>query len=123
MMQMLQLPLLVGLGGALGSLCRMGLMQSITGEHAGALAVLVANILGSLAAGVMLGLDLPAWWRNFAVIGVLGGFTTFSSFSMIATTYIERGQWSWAFGYALVSVIGSVGACAVAYSLTKGFAT
>jgi CrcB protein len=122
MIQALQLSLLVGLGGALGSLCRLGLMQAFTGPHAGALAILIANMSGSLLAGVMLGLDLPSWWRNFAVIGVLGGFTTFSSFSLIVTTYMERSEWGWALGYAAISLIAGIAACAVAYSLTKGYA-
>src|SRR3546814_2397844 len=47
-------------------------------------------------------------FRLFVGVGILGGFTTFSSFSLDVATMIERGDWGVALGYVLVSVIGSV---------------
>ena len=62
------------------------------------LATLLVNVLGSLAMGVFIGLMarfLPAWQneaRLFVAVGVLGGFTTFSSFSLDTIVLIERGN-------------------------------
>jgi CrcB protein len=52
-------------------------------------------------------------WRVLLGVGVLGGFTTFSAFSLDAFNMIERGDWVPALGYVLVSVIGSIAALAL----------
>ena len=49
-------------------------------------------------------------WRLFVGVGILGGFTTFSSFSLDVVTMIERGALAPAAVYGLLSVVGSVGA-------------
>jgi CrcB protein len=105
--------LLVGAGGALGAMARYG-----TGILVGRLwpvsfplATLLINILGSLAMGLFVGLMarwLPAWQseaRLFVAIGILGGFTTFSSFSLDTITLIERGELLQAGFYVLLSVV------------------
>ena len=67
----------VGLGGSLGSVARWGLSQAL----ARPLATLVANLAGCLAIGALLALPLSSGWRAFLVVGLLGGFTTFSTFA------------------------------------------
>lgn len=72
--------------------------------------VLIINVLGSTAFGVLAGYwafrgEQPAIVRLFLTTGVLGGFTTFSAFSLDAVLLYERGQ-SWA---AFVYVVASVG--------------
>ena len=73
------------------------------------------NIAGSLLMGVLIGWLARAGGtevtRLFFGVGVLGGFTTFSAFSMDAWALVERGQVAQAALYVLVSVIGALAAC------------
>jgi CrcB protein len=111
--------LLVALGGALGSVARY-----LTGV--GALRLLHLRAPGSgtfivnLAGGLLMGL-LVGWlahrggadqdrWRMFLAIGVLGGFTTFSSFSLDAALMIQRRDWAIAGAYIAGSVVLSIAA-------------
>ena len=77
---------------------------------------LMVNLLGGLAMGLLAGLLAARAtagdeaWRLFFGVGILGGFTTFSAFSLETALMVERGQFGVALGYALVSVIGSVAA-------------
>ena len=105
--------LLVGAGGALGAMARYGLSGLIARlwPVTFPLATLLVNSIGSLAMGVFVGLMarfLPAWQneaRLFVAIGILGGFTTFSSFSLDAVVLIERGALVQAAAYMLLSVV------------------
>lgn len=107
--------LLVGLGGALGTMMRHGvglftLRYIGTGFPWNTLAV---NIFGSLAIGIIIGAlaHITTWSqeiRLFAVVGVLGGFTTFSSFSLDTILLFERGQVMTALSYVVASVVLSV---------------
>lgn len=77
---------------------------------AGTLAV---NILGAFAMAVIvevfaLKAGLPQSARLFLTTGVLGGFTTFSTFTLDAVTLYERGEGLTALGYILLSVVGSL---------------
>lgn len=108
---------LVMAGGAIGAglrflLGRFALHQFGSGLPWGTLG---ANILGGLAMGVLAGLLARfggggEGWRLFIGVGILGGFTTFSAFSLETANMIERGALGVAAGYAAVSVIGSVAA-------------
>jgi len=74
---------------------------------------LTANIVGGLAMGVLAGLlarfgSGGEGWRLFLGVGILGGFTTFSAFSLETANLIGRGATGLAAGYALVSVVASV---------------
>jgi len=77
-------------------------------------ATLVVNIVGSLAMGLLIGLlarttpQLQNEIRLFVAIGVLGGFTTFSSFSLDAITLLERGDLALAAAYIGGSVLLSL---------------
>lgn len=119
--------LLVAIGGALGSVTRY-LTGLVTlrwlgpGFPWGTLAV---NIIGGLAIGIFAELiarrfDGSAELRLFVVTGVLGGFTTFSAFSLEVTAMAERGQYVTALGYVLVSVIISVAAVFAGLALVRG---
>jgi fluoride exporter len=109
--------LLVLLGGGLGSLARYGvgrLTLSAFGPDYpyGTLAV---NLIGGLAMGLLAGtlarVDQGGeQWRLFVGVGLLGGFTTFSAFSLDVALMMERGQLMSAAAYSLMSVIGSVAA-------------
>jgi len=105
--------LLVGAGGAIGAMSRYGagMLVGRLWPMSFPLATLLINILGSLAMGLFVGLMarwLPAWQsdaRLFVAVGVLGGFTTFSSFSLDTITLIERGELLQAGFYVLLSVV------------------
>lgn len=105
---------LVLAGGAVGSVARYG-----TGVLAGRwlgpnypYGTLAVNLIGGFLMGLLAGILARSGGseqtRLFIGVGLLGGFTTFSAFSLDAATMIERGQWGVAITYALVSVIGSV---------------
>lgn len=101
----------VAVGGALGTLARYFGMIFI-GRKLGTnfpWAVFVVNIVGSFTIGVVaelqaLVLNNSEMVRAFMIVGVLGGFTTFSSFSLDTWLLVERGQISMAFVYAMGSV-------------------
>ncbi|WP_395945869.1 fluoride efflux transporter CrcB [Brevundimonas sp.] len=105
--------LIVAAGGALGSMARygLGLTAARLAPNAGwPLGTFAANLIGGLVMGLLVG-----WLafkggaqqetiRLFAAVGVLGGFTTFSSYSLEAVQMIERRQ----LGLAAAYVVGSV---------------
>ncbi len=123
------LPLLyVMVGGAVGSGARYltgRAMLSLLGPDYpfGTLAV---NLIGGLLMGVLVGVlarnTASETWRLLLGVGVLGGFTTFSAFSLDVVTMIERGAIGVAFGYILVSVIGSVAALFAGLSAVRAVA-
>ena len=100
--------LLVMLGGAIGAGARHLVGRSVTG-----------GLAMGLLAGTLLRLSLGEPWRLFLGVGVLGGYTTFSSFSLEAVALLERGQWPAALGYVLASVIGSIAALAGGLAMTR----
>lgn len=120
--------LLVMAGGALGAGAR-----HLTGRATLALfgprlpvGTLAVNLLGGLLMGLLAGLlartVLGEPWRLFLGVGVLGGFTTFSAFSLDAVLMAERGQPLLALGYVLLSVAGSIAALAAGLSLARAAA-
>lgn len=104
--------LLVAIGGAVGSTLRYATALVVARWWAGPfpLATLLINIAGSLAMGLFIGWLArlaPAWQadaRLFVAVGILGGFTTFSAFSLETVTLLERGQWNHAALYVALSV-------------------
>ena len=85
------------------------------------------NLLGGLLMGVLAGTlarigEGGESWRLLLGVGVLGGFTTFSAFSLDAINMMQRGDWSMALGYVLASVIGSLLALVAGLSLTRAIA-
>ena len=122
-------PLLyVMVGGAVGSGARYLTGRAMTallgaGYPFGTLAV---NLVGGLLMGVLVGVlarnASPEGWRLLLGVGVLGGFTTFSTFSLDVVTMIERGAPGLALGYILVSVIGSIAALFAGLSAVRAVA-
>ena len=120
--------LLVMAGGALGSGLRYLFGRFATAAFGadypwGTLGV---NLIGGLAMGLLAGTLLRGGGgeavRLAIGVGVLGGFTTFSSFSLDMVTMIERGASAGALGYALASVVGAGTALFVGLQLTRGAA-
>lgn len=116
--------LLVALGGALGASGRYGVNQLLPWSGAGVpWATLAANVVGGFAMGVLFALagDNRAVMLALGV-GVLGGFTTFSAFSMETVRLLQRGDAGTAALYVGVSVILSVGAALAGFSLARSVA-
>jgi CrcB protein len=87
-------------GGALGALARYGVQHLVQQLWSGRfpMGILVANTLGSLLVGLLFVLlsekgVLAASWRPFLIIGLLGAFTTFSTFSLDTIHLLGEGQW------------------------------
>jgi fluoride exporter len=120
--------ILVAIGGAIGASARYGVSLAVGRAWPGdfPIATLLINIVGSLLMGFLVGLlakFLPPAQneiRLFVAVGILGGFTTFSAFSLDAIALIERGEWAQALGYALMSVVLSVGALYLGLIATRG---
>ena len=111
---------LVFAGGGTGAVLRYQLGRAMTGWlgpqtiTAFPWATLAANVIGSLAMGLLAGFlarhgaAQGETWRIFVGVGLLGGFTTFSSFSLELMLLIERGQPSLALTYAGVSLLAGL---------------
>ncbi len=118
--------LIVALGGAVGaSLRHLAGLAALRifgpGFPWGTLAV---NVVGSFAMGVMIELlarrfDGSIELRLLIATGLLGGFTTFSAFSLDAVVLWERGAVASAIGYIAASVILAIGALIAGLSLTR----
>lgn len=80
--------LLVALGGALGASARFAVGHLLARPWA----TLGVNLLGCLAIGALAALPLGAGWLAFAAVGLLGGFTTFSTFGLDAVALVEDGR-------------------------------
>jgi len=88
---------------------------------------LAVNLIGGLLMGLLAGGLLRFGengepWRLLLGVGVLGGFTTFSAFSLDVMLMLERGDWGVALGYVLASVLGSVAALALGLGITRAIA-
>lgn len=105
----------VAVGGVIGSALRF-----VTVAFLGApLAVLAVNVVGCFAMGVAF-VVLSARLSPFVMTGVLGGFTTFSAFSLDALKLWEAGQIGQAALYVAGSVVLSLGAVALGATLARG---
>lgn len=123
---MMATTLMVALGGALGAALRflwgVAILRAV-GPQEFPLAILGANVLGSFLMGVFVvaaakhGLTPYA---PFVMTGVLGGFTTFSAFSLEAVTLAERGALASAGLYVALSVGLSLGGLMLGLWLARG---
>ncbi|MCB1651984.1 MAG: fluoride efflux transporter CrcB [Alphaproteobacteria bacterium] len=117
----------VALGGAIGATGRYGVgiaAVKLLG-HGFPWGTMVVNIAGSFAMGLIIAglahMDQSSQeLRAFLTVGLLGGFTTFSAFSLDAVTLYERGALLAAGGYALASVTFSVLALFAGLILMRG---
>ena len=113
--------LLVAAGGALGSVLRF-LVSTLSAQAFGAAfpwGTLLVNLLGSAAIGLLGGLGIGGAWRLLLVTGLLGGFTTFSAFSLEMVLLIERGQYLFATLYAVLSFALGISGLMVGLALMR----
>ncbi len=113
--------LIIGVGGALGSMFRFGVASLIDayvkkGGPPYYLGTMLVNITGCFLIGFIFTISategrfyLTPLQRQFIMIGILGGYTTFSSFTLQSLLLAQDGQW----GQAALNVLGSVVLCLV----------
>jgi CrcB protein len=121
--------LIVFLGGGLGAALRHGINLASarafgTGFPYGTLLI---NITGSLVMGLAAAYfafkgDASQHWRLFLTTGILGGYTTFSTFSLDAALLYERGEVGPAAVYVLASVALSIAGLFAGFALVRSFA-
>jgi CrcB protein len=120
----------VALGGGVGAVTRYAVGQWIV-SRAGTgfpLHTLLINVTGSLAIGIVLTLLTerllvdPAW-RLLLVVGFLGGYTTFSSYTYEALALVEAGEVGSALAYALFSNVVGLGAALLGIVIARSVAT
>jgi CrcB protein len=122
--------MLVFLGGGLGAAARHGinlLAVQLAGNRY-PWGTFVINIAGSLLIGVLvewfaLRVQVAPSLRLFLVTGVLGGFTTFSAFSLEVGLLYQRGELALAAAYAMTSVVCGVAAMFAGMYAVRHFAT
>lgn len=106
--------LAVGLGAALGAWTRWGLSLWLNDRHATLpLGTLAANLIGGYCVGLAVaGLaalpELNPQWRLFLITGLLGGLTTFSTYSAEVVGLLQRGEPGWALLTAVLHLAGSL---------------
>jgi len=122
----LQLVLAVAIGGAIGSVARYGVGIGSTKLFGLAFpwGTLIINIVGSFLIGAFaesfaLRWDAPQAVRVFLTVGICGGFTTFSTFSLDAYLLMERGELWPAAAYMAGSVVLSIGALVAGLCLMR----
>ncbi|WP_418595164.1 fluoride efflux transporter CrcB [Ponticoccus sp. (in: a-proteobacteria)] len=115
----------VAIGGALGASARYmtGVAMARLMGKGFPWGTLTVNVVGSFAMGALVVLLAHLGgnrWAPLLMTGVLGGFTTFSAFSLDVVTLYERGQTGAAAGYVAVSVLASIAALFAGMSLARG---
>jgi len=119
----------IALGGASGALSRHLLANWVHGLWDGKLPVgtLLVNVVGSFCIGVVYVLLIERQlihpgWREVLMVGFLGAFTTFSTFSLEAINLLEAGQLAHALGYMLASTVLCVVMAGVGMQLARALA-
>jgi CrcB protein len=122
----------VGLGGAMGSIARFwlnGVVSRFLGETF-PLGTLVVNVTGSFVIGIIAALAAPegrldspsrTFATQFLMIGICGGYTTFSSFSLQTLNLLRDREWLYAGGNVILSVVLCLVAVWLGYLLGSMF--
>ncbi len=114
----------VAVGGALGALARYGL-AGVVNFRAHPWGTVTVNVVGSLALGVLIGFwgfHADSSLRIGVAIGLLGGFTTFSSFAVDVIYLWERGEGLLAVTTILITLVVGLGAAVAGVGIGRSFA-
>ena len=101
-------------GAGLGALLRAGFnFLTVSAASIIPLGTLLSNMVGGYLVGLAAAFfgnnpQLSPEWRLLVVTGFLGGLTTFSSFSAEVVAFIQRGEFTWALGTAMLHLVGSL---------------
>lgn len=105
--------LAIGLFGALGAIARWSVQQAVPRPGQVPWGTFTVNVAGALVAGLLVSLfarrfSLPMWIEEAVFVGFLGGFTTFSAFSLETALLLERGAVATGLLYAFGSLVGGI---------------
>jgi CrcB protein len=101
-------------GAGIGALLRAGFnLLTVSAGSVIPLGTLLANLVGGYLVGIAVGFfgsnpNVSPEWKLFVITGFLGGLTTFSSFSAEVVSLMQRGEFTWAIGTALLHLVGSL---------------
>jgi fluoride exporter len=120
--------LIVFIGGGIGASLRHGFNLAFARLLGTAFpyATLFENVSGSVVMGVLIAWfafrgGVPQHWQLFLTTGILGGYTTFSTFSLDTALLYERGEIGLAAAYVLLSVAVSIGGLFAGLTLVRSF--
>lgn len=120
--------LMIALGGALGALSRYGMTKWVNGywQQSFPLATMLVNVLGCILMGVafvIVSERMPslATYRPLIMVGFLGAFTTFSTFSLEIVSLIDAQAWLSALSYLLLSCILGVVGLVIGMAMARAF--
>lgn len=124
---MVQLILFIGIGGAIGSIMRYlmgGWVQDLLRNSSFPYGTLVVNVLGCLLIGALVGVaetrqELSAEYRAFLMIGLLGGFTTFSAFGYETMSLVRDGNLLAGASNAVIHVVVGLAAVWIGYAAAQ----
>ncbi|WP_082233024.1 fluoride efflux transporter CrcB [Halobacillus massiliensis] len=102
--------LLVGTGGAMGAVLRYLVSQIVNKNYTFQLpvATLLVNLLGSFLLGLLLSLELAESWNLLLGVGIMGAFTTFSTFKLEGIQLHANKKWKVFLQYNLISYGGGI---------------
>ena len=101
--------LLIGLGSALGGVLRFWIGEEVGGKlGAPHLGTVFVNVTGSFLIGFIAALGPVPFTRQLLMVGLLGGYTTFSSFSLQTLDLAHEGRWATAGANVVLSVVLSL---------------
>ena len=114
---------LVFLGGGVGALSRYGITNLGILDHNKYIYTVFINLTGCMIIGILWALfnhwNLSRNWYLFAITGLLGGYTTYSAFSLDAMLLVQNGEWLKTLLYVAITVVGGLGFCALGLFLTE----
>ena len=100
--------IVVGIGGAIGTVLRYGM--TVLGIHmhwSSNLSTFLVNTIGSFVMGLLVSGYEQGTWMMMTTVGICGGFTTFSTFSLQSVNLLQEGKW----GQAALYILGTLLVC------------
>ena len=117
--------LLVFAGGGLGALSRFGVQHIGIFDDDKYYYTVAINISGCITIGILWAFfshwQVAKAWYLFLLTGFLGGYTTYSAFTLDAMQLVQAGMWWRALFYVSITIIGGLGGCALGLFLTEKF--
>ncbi len=115
--------IIVGIGGAIGSIARYGVAKLFPAAIF-PLSTLISNVVAGVLIGIYIGLDREFHWENekldvFVTTGLLGGLSTFSTFSLETVKLIETGNYAHAGWNVILNVFVCIASVIFSFFLIK----